>query len=396
MFKSLLLLLAITLPVAAQNKNPVILLSIDGFAGDYLTQYKPPFLLKAANQGSYTKALLPVFPSKTFPNHLSMVTGKYPNQHGIVHNSFYHRDIKKNYTLGAGKHNSQWLTAKPIWTLAEQKGLISGVYFWPESETRVDGVLPTYVKPYKHDTENKKRLDQLISWLQLPKGERPQLLISYISMLDEIGHKYGTHSEKTKHTILKIDALIETFVSDIKRKTKLTPNIILVSDHGMINIDQGKKLLQSDLIGEGHPEIKVVNGQTQLFVYSDNATALNQMVTTLKNNKNHHHYQIYLAKDFPKHWYFDQHSAATPDLVVEAIPPAIFLKPSKKYPLATHGYDPKNRKALNAMLIAFGPDIKKGQEIAHLDNRYVFNLIATLLNLENDYDNDAFLQLLIN
>ena len=129
-------------------KSTVILLSIDGFSYDYLATYKPKNILTFGKTGATAK-LLPIYPSKTFPNHLSIVTGVYPVQHGIVHNKFYHRVLKKNYTLGAGKFNSAWLTARPIWTLAEQQGLKTAIYFWPESETKVDGRLPTYYYPYK-------------------------------------------------------------------------------------------------------------------------------------------------------------------------------------------------------------------------------------------------------
>jgi len=69
-------------------KSTVILLSIDGFAYDYLSKYQPKNILAFANSGVKAK-LLPVYPSKTFPNHLSIITGVYPAKHGIIHNKFY-------------------------------------------------------------------------------------------------------------------------------------------------------------------------------------------------------------------------------------------------------------------------------------------------------------------
>ena len=94
-------------------KTPLVLLSIDGFAQHYLDKYQPKTLNNLIKQGTSAKALLPVFPSKTFPNHLSIITGQYPANHGIVHNNFYHRDINKKYQLGDGKNDVRWLTAKP-------------------------------------------------------------------------------------------------------------------------------------------------------------------------------------------------------------------------------------------------------------------------------------------
>ncbi|MDO6428749.1 ectonucleotide pyrophosphatase/phosphodiesterase [Thalassotalea sp. 1_MG-2023] len=363
------------------NKNPVILISLDGFSGKYLTKYQPPNLLSMANKGISTDALIPVYPSKTFPNHLTMVTGKSPAEHGIVHNSFYHRSLNKNYTLGSGKHNSAWLTAKPIWTIAEQQGIKTAVYFWPESETKVNNILPSHVKAYKHNTSNKVRLAQLISWLQLPESERPQLLISYISTIDDIGHSHGTKAEQTKNAIRYVDKLLGDFVKKIHQSTSLTPNIIIVSDHGMIDVNQGKKLNIGDLFTPQKNTI-VVNGQTQLYMYNDDHEALARLHDQLTKHKNRQHFRSYLAKDFPKHWQLNQQTQATPDMIIEAIPPAIFVKEGKHSPFATHGYDPTSNKDLNAMMIAFGPQFKPDCQIDKLENKYIFHLVASLLSLE--------------
>lgn len=394
-FTVLLLSLSFSLTAQPRNTNPVILISIDGFAGYYLTKYQLPYLSSLAKQGTYTQALLPVYPSKTFPNHLTMVTGKSPSEHGIVHNSFYHRKLNKRYTLGAGKNNSDWLTAQPIWTIAEQQGIKTAVYFWPESETKINNILPTYFKPYKHNTPNHVRLDKIISWLQLPKHQRPQLLISYLSVIDDVGHKYGTNSLKTKTALQELDRLIENFVNKIQRDTNLTPNIILVSDHGMVDVNLGQKLLPESLFTVDLQTI-VVNGQTQLYLYNDDENSINAIYAQLTKHEMHSHFRAYLAKDFPAHWQFNDNTATLPDLIVEAIPPAIFTRKNKKDPFATHGYDPLGVDALNAILIASGPDIAKEKKLKQLENRHVFHLLTSLLSLETTSKNKHILPLLNN
>ncbi|OKY25809.1 hypothetical protein BI291_14460 [Thalassotalea sp. PP2-459] len=385
MFKLTFLLFVVSFSSFAHcvnNKNPVILISLDGFAGKYLTTYQPPYLLSMAKKGVFTDALIPVYPSKTFPNHLTMVTGKPPAEHGIVHNSFYHRGFNTNYTLGSGKHNSAWLTAKPIWTIAEQQGIKTAVYFWPESETKVDNILPSYVKAYQHNTPNEVRLAQLVSWLQLPEPERPQLLISYISTIDDIGHSHGTKAEQTKNAIRKVDKLLEDFVNKVQQSTSLTPNIIIVSDHGMIDVKHGKKLNVDNLLTPPTGTV-VVNGQTQLYIYNDNQVALTRLRNRLTKHKNQQYFRTYLATDFPKHWQLSLRTHTTPDMIIEAIPPAIFVKEGKHTPFATHGYDPIKNEDLNAMMIALGPKFKQGHQIDKLENKHVFHLVASLLSLQN-------------
>ena len=72
-----------------QNRPYVILVSLDGFRWDYGKLYMTPNLDELARTGVKAEALIPSFPTKTFPNHYTIATGLYPDHHGIVNNSFY-------------------------------------------------------------------------------------------------------------------------------------------------------------------------------------------------------------------------------------------------------------------------------------------------------------------
>jgi len=179
---SCLLALLLSYSVYGKSDTPtVILLSIDGFSYEYLEQYKPPNLLALANSGTVAE-LLPVYPSKTFPNHLSIITGSYPINHGISNNSFYNPTLGKKYIKGAGKKNPAWLTAEPFWYVAMQQDIKAAVYFWPESE--VVGKTPTYNIPFNKKDSNKARFTQIIKWLELPAADRPRFIASYFSTVD--------------------------------------------------------------------------------------------------------------------------------------------------------------------------------------------------------------------
>lgn len=367
---------------AAQN-NPVILISIDGFAHQYLAMYKPPFITSLIKRGVSSKGLKPVFPSKTFPNHLSIVTGKYPAEHGIVHNKFYHREIGKNYRLGDGRHDERWLTASPIWTIAEQQGIKTGVYFWPESEAKINGIQPSYYFPYKHKTTNETRLNQLIDWLKLPTIKRPKLLVSYISTLDSAGHDFGTQSKQVEKELLSIDTLLKNFYKRIEDETQLTPNLILVSDHGMVNLDNSKQIEVSSLLHK-FKKLNVVNGQTQLFIYENNAIRLNDVRSHLTANALSAHYRVYSSDTFPTHWQLQKQGAAIPDLIVDAVAPYIFVDHKQEKGGATHGYDAELTKGLNAIFIANGPDINKNIEVPTFKNILVFDVLMNLLSLKEN------------
>ena len=77
----------------------VLLISIDGFRWDYLDRGLTPNLSRLAGQGVRAEALVPVFPTKTYPNHYTIVTGRYPAKHGIVGNVLTAPDIGRRLTL---------------------------------------------------------------------------------------------------------------------------------------------------------------------------------------------------------------------------------------------------------------------------------------------------------
>ena len=81
-----------------QNKPYVILISADGFRYDYAEKYKAEHLLALAHEGVKSSSMVPGFPSVTFPNHYTIVTGLYPSHHGLVDNSFYDRSLKRFYS----------------------------------------------------------------------------------------------------------------------------------------------------------------------------------------------------------------------------------------------------------------------------------------------------------
>ena len=65
----------------------LILISIDGFRGTISIACEPPTLSKLAAEGVQADGLIPQFPSKTFPNHYTIVTGLTLAHHGIISNN---------------------------------------------------------------------------------------------------------------------------------------------------------------------------------------------------------------------------------------------------------------------------------------------------------------------
>lgn len=161
---------------AQQTKHYVVLVSLDGFRYDYPRKYGAPNLLRLATEGaSAPDGMLPAYPSLTFPNHISIVTGLYPEHHGIVANSFWDATRNETYIYKLSKFNADgtWYGGTPLWVLSEQQGMRSACLFWPGSEADIQGKRPSYYLHFDDKLDDKKRVDQIIAWLQLPPNSAP-------------------------------------------------------------------------------------------------------------------------------------------------------------------------------------------------------------------------------
>ena len=384
-------------------KSTVILLSVDGFSFSYLQKYQPKNLLSFAKSGVNTR-LLPVYPSKTFPNHLSIITGSYPVNHGIIHNRFYHPELKQQYSLGAGKKNKTWLTSAPLWSVAEDRGIKSAIYFWPESES-IGYTSPSYNIPYNKSTSNRKRIDQLITWLKLPHNQRPNFIASYFSIIDSAGHHYGFDSPELITAINEFDTLFGYFIERIKREISQPVNIILVSDHGMVPIAKEAQI-STDLVLKNiknkFKNIKIIYNDTQLFIYFDKHKVSNKIRKNIENrlqlNKltNKKSYNIYSKGSYPLHWHLNSNVGIVPDIIIEAEAPAIFTwkKEPAEFDGATHGFDPKTDPRLQGIFMASGPNIIQGRELEPFKNIHVFPLMNALLGMNENSEIDGQLSVL--
>ena len=172
----------------------VILISLDGFRWDYSSRVSTPNLDLLVENGVSSESYIPVFPSKTFPNHLSIVTGCYPENHGIISNSMYDEEWDAEYYIGENSEpvtESRWYEAEPIWVTAEKQGQVTATYFWPGSEAEINGERPTYYFQYDGSVPNEDRVQQVLDWIDLPSGSRPVFMTLYFSNADSWGHQYG-------------------------------------------------------------------------------------------------------------------------------------------------------------------------------------------------------------
>uniref|UniRef100_A0A8C4QPQ3 SMB domain-containing protein n=1 Tax=Eptatretus burgeri TaxID=7764 RepID=A0A8C4QPQ3_EPTBU len=102
------------------DRQPLILISLDGFRAEYMKTWYSllPHLNKLRECGTSAPYMKAVYPTKTFPNHYSIVTGLYPESHGIVANSMYDVEFDAHFKLSSPEKNKpRWWGGQPVSTL---------------------------------------------------------------------------------------------------------------------------------------------------------------------------------------------------------------------------------------------------------------------------------------
>lgn len=367
---------------AQQAKHYVVLVSLDGFRYDYPSKYGAPHLLALGAKGaSAPEGMLSSYPSLTFPNHLSLITGLYPEHHGIVANRFYDPSRKATYVYTKTKSNSDgsWYGGTPLWVLAEQQGMRSACLFWPGSEAQIQGRRPSYYVKYDDKLNDEKRIDQVIAWLQLPPGQRPHFITLYYANVDHAGHRYGPDSEEVRAAVHHLDDVIGRLDTRLAA-LHLPVDLIVVADHGMVTLKPDNVVL-SDFadLSRFHTEGSLLYPKTS----TDAAQAYRQFKAHPDPR-----FSVYRRADVPAMLHFNANPREGDPVIVPNGPYTIRAHASldgvetwMNLLRGGHGFNPRTMPEMKAIFFAKGPDIRRAVKLKPFENVNVYPFIARLLGL---------------
>lgn len=367
---------------AQQSKHYVVLVSLDGFRYDYAKKYGARHLLAIAAHGaSAPEGMIPAYPSLTFPNHYTLVTGLYPEHHGIVGNQFYDPERKETYSYRDPKTatDGSWYGGTPLWSLAEKEGMRSACFFWPGSEAKIAGERPTFYLHYDDRFPDQDRIAQVVAWLKLPPEQRPHFITLYYSNVDHAGHEYGPDTPQTAEAVRHVDALMGTLEGDL-RALNLPIDLIIVSDHGMAKI-QGSWI---DLDNFASLDGLITVGS---YLYAPNEAAANAAYQKLKAADAS--FMVYRRENVPAELHFNGNPREGDPIIVARGPYAIRAHappPDREDRAPTpgnHGFDPTMMPEMKAVFYAEGPDIRVGVKLKPFENVNVYPLIVKLLGLDS-------------
>ncbi len=349
--------------------------------------------------------MIPSFPTKTFPNHYTIATGLYPENHGITTNNIYDTEFDAIFRLSKREEvqNPRWWGGEPIWVTAEMQGQTAAAFFFPGTETKIKGVSPTYWKTYDGDIPNETRVDTVLNWLDLPKEKRPTFLTLYFSDVDDAGHGFSPRSKETEKAVKRVDKLIGRLLKGLKkRKVRDKVNLIIVSDHGMVKVNQRNVVILDEMFDTSlAKQILWVSEITQIFPKEGKE---DEIYNSIKS-KLPPEVRIYRKSEVPARYRYRNHRRIAPLLVLPKpgwrVASREYFERTKKRgslndPKGSHGYD-NEHPSMRALFIARGPAFKQGYVAKPFKNVEVYNLMCKILGLkpaENDGDFDNVKDLL--
>ena len=386
-----------------------ILISLDGFRADFLNRGLTPAMNAFIASGVSPRYMTPSFPSVTFPNHFTLVTGLYPESHGIVGNQFWDPKLKEEfyYINTSISMQPKWWNAEPLWVTSEQQGVRTAVHMWPGSEAHIPDREPSYVDNYNESETLTRKVDRLLGWLDLPGDDdkqegdkRPQLLLSYVPNVDADGHMYGPNSTEIRATIADVDSMLTILVEGLlQRNLTEIVNLVVVSDHGMATTSTTRLIQLDDLIDmslvdhiDGWPlrGLRLKDPERDVPILYQKLLGVAEETGT---------FDVYTLDTMPTRYHFTNNDRIAPLWVVPKTGWAVVertdfdvadaLAQNQAYaPMGLHGYDHEH-PLMRSIFVARGPAFphRPNSRVAPFQNIEVYNIICDSIGIKSHPNN---------
>ncbi|KAF8768457.1 Ectonucleotide like protein [Argiope bruennichi] len=370
-------------PPSFEGIPPLLLVSVDGFRADYLDRGLTPTIEKLSLCGVRTPYMQPVFPTKTFPNHFSQVTGLYPAWHGIVDNFMNDTETRKIFKLGKSSILEPfWWEAEPIWVSAVKQGKKAATYFWPGSDVKINGTRPTYYKNYSSSVPFEERVDQVHRWLDYPPSDRPSVITLYFNEPDSSAHSHGVYSKEVDEALVKVDRAIERLFAGLQMRN-LTDciNVFITSDHGMTDISCSRSINIGKFVDVS--TVRNTEGPMgRLQVLEEANTSLEAVLQELRCRDEH--MRVYFREQLPVRAHYSNHRRIEPIFIdVDSGWNLLRREPKVgewKCSGGMHGYD-NLWPDMRAFFTAIGPSLKRNFSAEPFINTELYELMCELIDI---------------
>ncbi|BES87961.1 ectonucleotide pyrophosphatase phosphodiesterase [Nesidiocoris tenuis] len=351
----------------------LLVVSFDGFRYDYLNRSLTPNIQNLIRQSTYSERILSVFPSQTFPNHFSIATGRYVEEHGVLANELMDLQTQEIYKFGYKLFHYNETTV-PIWTLNELKkeGRHSGCMMWVGCSMAYQGTNGTYSVEFDLSIPWDDRIEKSVSWFTDPV-KPANLVMLYFESPDQEGHIYGPDSPETNAQIQRVDKTVQKLLQVLKAKNLSDVNLVVLSDHGMESVTLPRIINLTGVIGD---DGKWLGTSPVLQIYPNKGKTDALYERLQEFSKRNGHFDVYKKQDIPEIYHYKNCDRAPPILAVakpkygfhdlyswiDEIKKKHKLTVTNQTEFGVHGYDPQTL-SMQPFFIAKGPKFEKGLKL---------------------------------
>lgn len=401
LFRIVWVIAALMLTACAAPKRPpppqpqalpttVVLVSIDALPAHVVGTGAMPTLDALAASGVRADWMRPSYPTLTFPNHYTLVTGLRPDRHGVVHNNMRDATLGEFRSKSDSARDGRWWGGEPIWATLQRQGGIAATMFWPGSEAQIAGQRPHHFRAFDGTIAATARVQQVLDWLDLPTDQRPRLLTLYLEQYDVAAHAHGVRSAEARQALRELDAALAQLRDGLQaRGLAARTDLLVVSDHGMADAPRDQVRFLEDLLPDGIYDTPHWGSIAGIVPKPGHAAEVSHALVG-----RHDHFTCWKKADLPARWHYGGHARVPPIICQADVGWRVQLRshpPSHDPIRGEHGYAPED-PAMRAVFVASGPSFRQAR-IRPFDNVDVYPLLARLLQVQpaaNDGDVRVF------
>ncbi|XP_069487585.1 glycerophosphocholine cholinephosphodiesterase ENPP6 [Ambystoma mexicanum] len=401
---SLALVLLACLPGSAHARPKFLVFLIDGFRWDYLNAKSlevMPGFRALVEQGVQAEYLTPDFPSLSYPNYYTLMTGRHTEVHQMTGNYMWDPKTNTSFDIGANEDSllrMWWDGSEPLWVTMRNAGKKVFMYYWPGCEVEILGVRPNYCRPYYNTPSDANFSIAVNDAVQSLSNGSADMAAVYYERVDLEGHHNGPESDQVKAAAKVVDRMLSDLLTQIKDKNLQDDlNIILFSDHGMTEISWMEKVI----------ELQNYINSSDIVQSKDRGPVVNlwpaegKQTQVYNNLKAVQHMNVYEKEEVPDRFYYKNGKFVAPlTLVAEQ---GWFITWSKAllpywnngtgvkeaWQHGWHGYD-NEIMDMRGFFLAHGPDFKPNFKAAPIRTVDVYNIMCNITGTKAQPNNGSW------
>ncbi len=368
---------------ASKSPAPLIVISIDAFRADYLKRGITPTLTALAKEGAHAVAVHPSFPSQTFPNHYTLVTGLRPNHHGLVANTMDDPKVSpETFSKTANSYADPrwWNGGTPLWVTAGKAGKRTASVAWPGSDVAINGGRASYIDPWRKGASPAEAVTLVLNWMDLPAAQRPALTFVYLDAVDEAGHDHGPNAAEVNTALRQVDAAIATLVAGLKRRGLYQrTNLVVLSDHGLADMKKGQMVVLDEFVDTTKFKLLYYGPSAGIQPLPGHEAEVEKALAG-----SHPHATCWRKGEIPPHLHFGT-NARVPGVICAAedgwriVTRQAVANWAAEKP-GDHGYPPEAR-SMDALFLGRGPSFRRGVTLQPFDNVDIYPMLAEITGL---------------